>query len=208
MLKTMFVHTAVANPIVSSGLHLLHAANTAVLVPLDGAVLTVAFTTGSARPILLAMFSHEDFTVLHCMSKFSPSNFKIQYKMFTCQELFFQVSFHFNRCRTTVNTSLRFCHSLKGFCPAPIPSSSASPLPLSAARAENVLVPLAALWPPEFTPQVRPPSGKANNPIFNKSRLRNLSSESAFLVLCISSYLRDAQPWSTDRLGDAGRKII
>lgn len=52
------------------------------------------------------------------------------------------------------------------------------------------------------------PAGKANNPIFNKSPLRNLSSESAFLVLCISSYLRDAQPWNADRLNDAGWKII
>lgn len=40
--------------------------------------------------------------------------------------------------------------------------------------------------------------GKVNNPIFNKLWLRNLSSESAFLILCSSSYLTDARPWSTD----------
>lgn len=134
------------------------------------------------------------------MSKFSPSDFKIQHKMFTCQELFFQVSFHFNRCRITVHTSLRSCHSLKGFLPCSrsllvsLPSA-----PLSCTGRELPRPSCCALAPriPSSSPT---PPGKANNPIFNKSRRRNLSPESAFLVLCISSYLRDAQPnWSTWR---------
>lgn len=151
------------------------------------------------------MFSHEDLTVLHCMSKFSPSDFKIQYKMFTCQELFFQVSFHFNRCRITVNTSLRSCHRFLPCSRSLLFSLPSAPLSCTGRERPR---PSCCTLAPRIHSSSPTPSGKANNPIFNKARLRNLSSESAFLVLCISSYLRGAQPWSTDRLGDAGGKII
>lgn len=116
--------------------------------------------------------------------------------MFTCLQIFFQVHI---LSWDPVSLERFLCH-------APVPSSSASPLPSvwGAERCKGRALPCfsCCTLAPRIHSSSPTPPGKANNLIFIKSRLRNSRSESAFLALCISSYLRDAH------LIDVGRKII